>query len=180
MFSKKTLTLVLVSTTVGMAAGIATAALSGLTEVYHTGPKIGGGGPYTQIGVGGDPAKGEAASFIIERSGQRPGMSEDDGPALVVKSNKFSAARFEGLGGGIKPLEANGRASSVFTNSEVVNTYGSKKDKIALTSVGALVIKGKDEAGAAELDSVRLAVENGKLYARFANGNEVVLATELD
>ena len=51
---------------------------------------------------------------------------------------------------------------------------------MAITSVGAIVIKGKDSAGAAELDSARLAIEGGKLYAIFANGNTVVLATEND
>jgi hypothetical protein len=126
---KRAVTLVAGGAIVGLAAGVAVAALSTLTVPIATGPTIGGGGPYTQIGIGGDPALGEASSVIIERSGQRPGMSEDDGPALVVKSDKFAAARFEAFGNsGAKPIEAVSNQGSVFTHTGVVNTNGTKKE----------------------------------------------------
>jgi hypothetical protein len=180
---KKVATWVAGGTALGLVIGAsaAYAALSGLVVPIATGPVIAGGGPYTQIGIGGDPAKGEASSVIIEREGQRAGVADDDGPALIVKSNQFAAARFEAFGNaGAKPIEAVSNRGSVFTNTGVVNTNGTKKDNVAITSVGSIVIKGKDATGAAALDSVRLAVEGGKLYAKFANGNEIVLATEND
>ena len=162
-------------------AGVAYAALSTLTVPIATGPTIAGGGPYTQIGIGGDPSQGLASSVVVERLGQRNGVSDDDGPALYVYSNKFAAGRFEATGNsGAKPLEATGNRGSVFTHTGVVNTNGTKKGNVALTTVGSIVIKGKDKTGAPELDSVRLAIEGGKLFARFANGTEVVLATEND
>lgn len=178
----KTLTLVVTGTVVGLMAGAASASLTGLNVLLGTGPTIGGGGPYTQIGIGGFPTEGLASSVIIERTGQRSGNATDDGPALVVKelnnTSQLGAARFESSKGVV--VEAVGQGGSVFRHPGVRNTPGDKTGLVALTSIGGLVIKGKDVSGATELDSVRLVMNNGQLLAIFANGNAVVLATETD
>lgn len=178
-FNRKTTLIAVGALSIGFAAGSAPV-FSDIANVLFTGPKIQGGGPYTEFGIGGDPAKGEAASFVFERNGQRPGNSTDDGPALVVKSDRFGAGKFQATRNGVKPVEAIGRSGSVFKNTGVKNTNGNKRNNVAITSIGAVVIKGKDKAGASSLDEVRLSLEGGVLTARFANGNEVVLATEND
>ena len=115
---KRAVTLIAGGAIVGLAAGVAVAALSTLTVPIQTGPTIGGGGPYTQIGIGGFPDEGLASSVIIERRGQRSGNSTDDGPALVVKelnnTTQLGAARFESSKG--KIVEAIGQGGSHFVH----------------------------------------------------------------
>ena len=118
--------------------------------------KIQGGGPYNHMYFAGDPTLGEAGSFVIERNGQRPGNSTDDGPAFVVRSKKHGAARFDG---GVEVVKnaANVLPMKVVHNG-VKNTSGSKR-QMAIQSVGGVEIRGKLKTGAPQLANAKIWVE---------------------
>ena len=171
-------------TTVSFAGGAA-AATTGLAEVLFGSPSVGGQTNATQVGWG-NGINGEAASFVVERTAQRSGMSEDDGAAFVGRSslNSPSYPAILGDGGrsaGVKAVGQGSSGSAVLVVDTTANlaSPGSKKGIIGADIEGSVKITGKKNSK--ETSTALLYVEGTDLKVDI-NGQTFVLteAAHLD
>lgn len=119
------------------------------SQLIHESPKVGGGGPYTNV-MWGDGANGEAASFVVERDGQRSGMSQDDGAAFVARVDMntnnpdFAAVRAENSKQSAV-VARNGHPLPALRVEKGINldSAGSKKNVIGADIEGSIKVTGK-------------------------------------
>lgn len=139
----------LVAAIVGVMALSAGSGAIAASTLLHSSPKVGGGGPYTNV-MWGDSVDGEAASFVVERDGQRSGMDADDGAAFVsrVQMNSNNPAFAAILGENSKQsgvVARNGSNVPALVVDKKVNldTAGSKKGVIGADIEGSIKLTGK-------------------------------------
>ena len=164
-------------------AGGAAAATTGLAETLFGSPSVGGQTNATQVGWG-NPANGEAASFVVERTTQRSGMPDDDGATFVARSalNSPNYPAVLGDGGrsaGVKAVGhgSSGSAALVVDVTPNLASPGSKKGVIGADIEGSVKITGKKNAN--ETSTALLYVEGTDLKVDI-NGQTFILTDATD